>query len=148
MSHRFLLSTQNRLTQTGKNAECTSAFDRREAMYTFLIYPFKQVYFSCDSHHSICTLLLPTSDYLWGPGTTKNQFGCTVTYFYGPQWPLESFQWCFLPSAEQGLFACFRSVLVKRMSCSAEEGASPPQLKRLKVEQERKGLCPLQFRSD
>lgn len=42
---------------------------------------------------------------------------------------------------EQGVFACFRSVLVKRMSCLAEEGASPPQLKRPKEEQERKGLC-------
>lgn len=44
-------------------------------------------------------------------------------------------------NSEQGVFACFRSVLVKRMSCFAEEGASPPQAKRLKVEPERKGLC-------
>lgn len=42
---------------------------------------------------------------------------------------------------EQCVFGCFRSVLVKRMPCFAEEGASPPELKRLKVEPERKGLC-------
>lgn len=47
--------------------------------------------------------------------------------------------------AEQGVFACFRSVVVKRMPCFAEEGASPPQLKRLKVKPERKGLYRVAF---
>lgn len=35
---------------------------------------------------------------------------------------------------------------MKRMACSAEEDVCPPQLKKPKVEQERKGLCRLLFR--
>lgn len=42
--------------------------------------------------------------------------------------------------SEHGVFVCFRAVLVKRMPGFAEQDSSPPQLKRLKVEPERKGL--------